>query len=177
MGNISCFFTAYSMKTDIVKQFEMQYRQLAGGVFRYVYFKVSGYELAQDITEETFVRYWKVLTKKKSIDSHKALLYFIAKGLIIDTYRKKSNKKISLETIDERLLAVQDTMEDTVSQNQELEQVYANIKKLKKDYQDILFLHFVEDFSIKEIAYIQKKSENSLRVLLHRSLKALKEKL
>ena len=166
------------MDKRIEKQFETSYTEFSQGIFRYIYFKVSSYELAEDITEDTFVKYWKILSKGEMVANQKALLYFIAKGFVIDHYRKKKNtKKVSLENIDERLLGVLDTMEYTISQKQELEEVYAKIKKLKKDYQDILFLHYVEDITIKEIAFIQKKKENALRVLLHRALIALKEKL
>ena len=166
------------MEKDIKKQFEASFTEFATGIFRYIYFKVSNYELAQDLTEETFVRYWKRLKDGKEIENHKALLYFIAKGLIIDHYRtKKNSKKLSLETVDERLLAASDDIEDAIAQKQELEQVYTKIRKLKKEYQDVLFLHYVEDLSIKEIAFIQKKQENAVRVLLHRALQELKKKL
>ena len=164
------------MKDTIYKKFELIYNNLAGGIFRYVYFKVSDFELARDITSEAFVKYWKVLSGKKKIENHKALLYLIAKGLVIDYYRKKkNNKRVSLESVDERLLGLIDTAEDSLLQKQELEQIYVKIKLLKKDFQDMLFLHYVEDLTIKEIAFIQKKKENAVRVLLHRALKSLKE--
>jgi len=166
------------MKDNIYKKFETIYNQFAGGIFRYIYFKVSVYKLARDITSETFVKYWKVLSGEKKIENHKALLYLIAKGLVIDYYRKKgNNKRISLESVDERLLGLIDTAEDSLSQKQELEQIYIKIKLLKKDFQDILFLHYVEDLTIKEIAFIQKKKGNAVRVSLHRALKSLKESL
>ena len=159
------------------KLFEMNFKKFAGSIFRYIYFKVSDYELAQDLTEETFIRYLKVLREGK-IDNHKALLYLIAKGFIIDYYRKKKNsQKISLDKIDERLLSKFDNTENAIAQLQELEDVYEKIKKLKKEYQEILYLHYVEDLTIKEIAFIQKKKENAIRVYLYRALKALKEKL
>ena len=165
------------MNKSIENQFAKIFKEFAGSIFRYIYFKVSDYELAQDITEETFIRYWEVL-KKNKIDNHKALLYLIAKGLIVDFYRKKkNNKKVSLENIDERLLGKFDTTEEAIAQIQELEAIYLKIKKLKKDYQDILFLHYVEDLTIKEIAFIQKKKENAIRVFLHRALKELKKKI
>lgn len=166
------------MDKTIKKQFEASFREFAESIFRYVYFKVSEHDLAQDIAEDTFVRYWKILIKGEKVNNHRALLYFIAKGIIIDFYRKKKNsKKVSLERIDERLLGVFDRAEDNISKKQELEQIYATVKKLKKDYQDVLFLHYVEDLSVKEIAFIQKKKENAIRVLLHRALKELKKKL
>lgn len=166
------------MDKSIERQFEVSFTEFAEGIFRYVYFKVSEYELAQDLAEETFVKYWKVLISEKTIENHKALIYFIAKGLIVDYYRaKKHSKKQSLENIDERVLSITDDIEDNIYQKQELEQIYKEIKKLKKDYQDVLFLHYVEDLSIKEIAFIQKKKENAVRVLVHRALKELKKNL
>jgi len=166
------------MNNRMERQFKESFTEFAGNIFRYVYFKVSEYELAKDITEDTFVRYWKVLVKEERVNSHKALLYFIVNGLIIDYYRtKKKSKNVSLENIDERFLSVEDDVEDAIAQKQALEEVYKKVKKLKKEHQDILFLHFIEDVSVKEIAFIQKKKENAIRVLLHRALKELKKKL
>ena len=81
------------MDKDIQRQFEATFTEFASDIFRYIYFKVSEYELAQDLTEEAFVRYWKRLQEGKVIDNHKALLYFIAKGLVVDHYRTKKNTK------------------------------------------------------------------------------------
>lgn len=159
-------------------QFEEVYRQFAQGVFRFIYFKVSDYELAKDFTADTFVKFWKQLANGREIQNNKALLYFIAKGITIDYYRKKKNtKSISLDTIDERLLGVIDNSEDKFSIKQELEQVYVKLKEIKKEYQDVLLLHYVEDLKIAEIADALNKKENTVRVLLHRALKTLKEKL
>jgi len=158
--------------------FEKIYKQFSNGIFRYIYFKVSDFELAQDLTVNSFIRYWKILVKGEEIDNDRALLYKIAKGKIIDHYRKKGNNKhISLEKIDERLLGKIDPTEDIVSRKQELEQIYLQIKKIKKDFQDVILLHYVEDLTIKEMAFILHKKENAVRVLLHRALKSLKEKL
>ena len=84
---------------------------------------------------------------------------------------------MSLDTIDERLLGVIDSAEDKFSMKQELEQVYVKLKEIKKEYQDVLLLHYVEDLKISEIAVVLNKKENTVRVLLHRALKTLKEKL
>lgn len=165
-------------KTKQFQLFEDVYRQFAQGIFRFVYFRVSDQELAKDFTADTFVRFWKQLLEGRGIQNNKAFLYTIAKGITIDYYRKKKNaKSVSLDTIDERLLGTIDTVVDTVSAKQDLEQVYAKLKELKKEYQDVLLLHYVEDLKISEIAKILNKKEGAVRVLLHRALKTLKEKL
>lgn len=165
------------MESEILyRSFEVIYKQFAQGLFRFIYFKVSDYELTQDLTEDTFVRYWQVLIKGVNIENHKAFLYRIAKGKVFDYYRKKGkSRRIGLEKIDERLLGVIDTVEDSISLKQEVEQIYIRMKKLKKEFQDVILLHYVEDLEIKEIAFVLNKQENAVRVLLHRGLRSLRK--
>jgi RNA polymerase sigma-70 factor (ECF subfamily) len=156
--------------------FEKVYGQLSKGIFRYIYFKVSDFELAQDITADTFIRYWKVLLQKKEIENDKALIYKIANGIVIDYYRRKKEKNnVSLENIDERLLGIFEGFEDTIDLKEKVQEVFIKMKEIKKEYRDVLLLHYVEDLTIKEIAFIQNKTENAIRVFLHRALKLLKE--
>ncbi len=156
--------------------FEQAYQQYSPGIFRFIYFKVSDHGLAEDFTADTFTRFWKLLASGKSIQNDKALLYFIARGIVIDHYRKKQlSQNVSLDTIDERLLGVLVGTEDNLSTKQDLNRIYTRLKEIKKEYQDVLLLHYVEDLKISEIADILHKKENAVRVLLHRALKALKE--
>ena len=48
------------------------------------------------------------------------------------------------------------------------------IGKLKKNYQQIVILKFINELSNEEISKILKKSEGSVRILQFRALKALK---
>lgn len=153
------------------------YQQYASSIFRYAYFKVSDYEIASDLTADTFIRFWKVL-KKEKIVKPKAFLFAIVNGFIIDYYRKRKNqKKIGLDVIDERLLGFTDRNEEAFARKQEIEIVYANLGKIKKEYQDVLLFYYVEELTIKEISYIMNKNENNIRVLIHRALRALKKLL
>lgn len=158
--------------------FKKIYRSFSKGIIRFIYFKVSDYEIAQELAADTFIRYWKALVKGTEIKNDKAFLYFIARGLTIDYYRKKSKiKNVNIDTIDERLLGVIDNSEDRLSQKQELDEVFKKLSEIKKEYRDVLLLHYVEDLEIAKIAFILSKKENNIRVTLHRALKSLKEKL
>ncbi len=166
------------MKDKKEEYLENIYNQYAKGIFRFIYFKVSDYELVKDFTQDTFVRFWKVLMRGDKMQSPKAFVYFIANGIVVDHYRrKKSNNLISLDKVDERLLAKDDDIEEQVDRKQRISQVFAKLKEIKIDYQEILVLYYVEELKVSEIAIILKKKENAIRVLIHRALKALKEKL
>jgi len=177
-SNIQVIFTAYYMKDKKEEYLENIYNQYASGVFRFIYFKVSDYELAKDLTQDVFVRFWKVLMREEKVQNPRALIYFIANGIVVDNYRRKnSNNSIPLEKIDERLLAKDDDIEEQVDRRKRINQIFAKLKEIKIDYQKILVLYYIEELKVSEIAIILKKRENAIRVLIHRALNALKEKL
>lgn len=71
-------------------------------IYRYCYFKVRHCQTAEDITQETFLRFFN---KQLSLNSDKELpyLYTIARNLCIEEYRKGSKEK-SCEINEELLL-------------------------------------------------------------------------
>jgi RNA polymerase sigma-70 factor, ECF subfamily len=157
------------------KKFSNVYKEFSGNIFRYIYFKVSDYEVAADLTADTFTRFWKV-SLREPIENTKAFLFSIANGIIIDYYRKKKKqKKVSLDVIDEWLLGVIDKNEEVLSNKQEITYIFLKLKKIKKPYQDILLLYYVEELNVDEISLIINKTENNTRVMLHRALQALKK--
>jgi DNA-directed RNA polymerase specialized sigma24 family protein len=62
--------------------------------------KVSSREIAQDLTQEVFMRFWQTLRDGEKAYNERALLYTIARHLVIDWYRKK--KESSLDALDEQ---------------------------------------------------------------------------
>ncbi len=68
---------------DKIRNLEEQYDK----IYRYCYFKVRHRETAEDLTQETFLRFWQ---STRYQDTGKAIqyLYTIARNLCIDEYRK-----------------------------------------------------------------------------------------
>lgn len=99
-------------------------------IYRYCYFKLYDKQLAQDITQETFLRFFR---QDLSLDSSKELpyLYTIAKNLCVDSFRKKTTE--SLENITEE--TTYDPSEDWIS-NLTLKSV---ISKLPQEEQELIF--------------------------------------
>ena len=56
-------------------------------IYRYCYFKLHNRELAEDITQEAFLRYWERY-RFSSPETALKYLYTIARNLCIDEYRK-----------------------------------------------------------------------------------------
>ena len=143
-------------------------------IYRFVYYKISNHEEAEDLTSEVFLKAWNYLNEGNEVKNIRSLLYQMARNLVIDLYRKRS---IRLEVrIDEI-----DTIESTGTDNEkkigekiEHQKILKNLNQLKTEYKEVIILKYVEGLKTSEIAKIMNKSRSSVRVLSHRALKKLK---
>jgi len=69
-------------------QFQELFQRHADEIFRFVYFRVFERELARDLVQKTFLRAWQY-ESKKVVWNERALLFKIARNLVIDQQRKK----------------------------------------------------------------------------------------
>ncbi len=137
-------------------------------IYRYCSFKIYDVQLAQDITQETFLRFYR---QGLTLDNDKALpyLYTIAKNLCIDHFRRRPTE--SLEKITEKI--TDDPTEDLISKLT----LRMTISKLPDDEQELIFLRYVNEISVTAICKITGLSRFAVYRKLSKSLKWLKEEL
>lgn len=153
-------------------------------IFRFVYLKTSSKETAEDLTSETFLKYWKYIKAKVKADEKEKIenskigsfIYKIARNLIIDFYRRKNYETVEISEEDKETII--DRKQDILAElnrKQEIEELRKALGRLKDDYQEILILRYVEDLSITEIAEITEKKKGAIRVQLYRATKMLEK--
>lgn len=166
------------------KIFSKIYDKYVDKIYRFVFLKVSSQEIAQDLTSETFLRGWRAFEKsinqkigtKSQIKNPQAFLYKIARNLVIDYYRERDRASIvSIE--DKEIIDPGLNSEEKAFLDSDLRLISQSLAELKDDYQDIIIWHYVDGLSFREIAKILTKSEGSIRVMTHRALKDLREKI
>jgi RNA polymerase sigma-70 factor (ECF subfamily) len=160
------------------------YDTYVSGIYRFISFKVSSKEEAQDLTSEAFLRAWHYLLESRDVASFSALIYRIARNLVIDHYRSRRHNV----SLDERIETDEEENSSPTDGGRQIKLLDATIeasavveamKLMKEEYRDILMLRYIEELSTGEIAEIVNKSHVHVRVLLHRAtntLKALLEK-
>ena len=157
------------------EQFMTVYDQYADAIFRFCQMKVSSRETAQDISQEVFTRYWQQLRLQKEIQNGRALLYSIARNLVIDWYRKK--KEQSLDTL---TLAGFDFGSDdhlTTVIKSEVKEVLAVLQELDEPTREVITLRFVDGFLPKEIAELTGEPANTVSVRITRGLQKIRDHL
>ncbi len=163
------------------KEFGRVYDLYVKKIYRFAYLKVGSREEAEDLTSETFLKAWDYFsrTQNRKISNIKAFLYQVANNLIADFYRKRKLVSFSLnqfENADKLVDARADAFEK-IEKNEEVQELMSAIKNIPENYANIIIWYHLEGLKISEIAEILKKSEGTVRVTIHRALKALKNKL
>jgi len=158
------------------KEFSRIYDQYINKIYRFIFLKVGSQEIAEDLTSETFLRGWKFFKNGEDIENVQAFLYRIARNLVVDFYRNKEKMRV-ISADSNRIEDPKPDPEEKAKRDSDIFLIRQALSQLKEEYQNVIIWHYVEDLSIREIAKIMEKSEANARVILHRALKSLKNKI
>lgn len=160
------------------EQFSLIYDQYIDKIYRFVYLKVNSQETAEDISSKVFIKAWEAYQKApQSIQNMNAFLYRIAGNLVIDQYRAQGRTAtVSTESVPNLADARTDIHEKAIA-NADMEKVKVALANVKKEYQDIIIWHYLEDMPTEEIAMLTGKPAGTVRVMIHRGLEMLKDQL
>ncbi len=143
-------------------------------IYRFIYFKVSSQEVAEDLASQSFLKAWEQISLGAKVKNFSSWLYRIARNLVIDYYRSRQKDELPLIYEMEGIANEPQFDPDTNLTEQELKKV---LFSLKNDIREIIVLRYIEGLSIKEIARITEKSPVNIRVIIHRALKQLQNNL
>lgn len=142
-------------------------------VYRYILYRVSDIGIAEDLTQEVFLRSWKALRRfKKTGSPFVAWLLTIAHNLVIDYYRsRKCESSLEADIVPSYPATAPQQIAEVRWEQCRLQEA---IRQLRPDHQQVIVLHFIEGFEYSEIAALLRKSEGAVRVIQHRALKELR---
>lgn len=135
-------------------------------IYRYCYMKTNHKQIAEDITQESFLRF---LENKSyhNMGKRLAYLYTIAKNLCVDYYRKKEFLQLQED------LLIEDKEEERINSF-----VLRNaIQSLDQSDQELIFLRYVNEISVADISRILHLSRFTVYRRTNQCLKQLKEQL
>jgi RNA polymerase sigma-70 factor (ECF subfamily) len=161
---------------EFLPLYDKFYKKIFNFILRHVFHR----ETAEDLTSQTFLKALSYIKKKRvDIKNFNAWIYKIATNEVLMHHRKKGTKNtLSIESENLQL-------KEILIENREINpEIYADflavhqeLKNLKAHEALIIELYYFEQKSYAEIQEIVKIKETTLRSILHRGLKKLKEKL
>ncbi len=149
------------------------YDRYADPIYRFCYMKISNTALAEDLTQETFMRLWQRMREGVVVENTQALLYTIARNLVIDRYRKK--KEQSLDALMEAGTDFVGERSGDILVFAETREVLAAVEQLDESSREVLLMRFVEGHSPQEIAALIGTSANVVSVRINRAIKKVQD--
>ncbi|QQZ09317.1 RNA polymerase sigma factor [Heyndrickxia vini] len=157
--------------------FEEIYNQYSDKVYSYLFLLVKNKELAEDLTQETFYKAYKKRNTFKSESNISTWLIKIGRNLTYDFFRRKKLLKfLPIEKYQEKSI-YNETPPEILIKGEEVEMVYRAINSLKLEYQEVIILRKIKEFSIKETSTILGWSEVRVKNTTVRAIAALRKNL
>jgi RNA polymerase sigma-70 factor (ECF subfamily) len=138
-------------------------------IYRYIFFRVTDLEIAEDLTSEVFLKAWENLHRYRPGGPFIAWLYTIARNTVIDHYRTRK-QSVSL---DETVIKLDPHLEEKVDLQDEVETLKRAMQHLTDQQREVLTLRFLVELDTGQIAGRMRKSEGAVRALQMRALQAL----
>lgn len=169
MDNGAILYAQYLNGDD--KALELLVQAYGDNLVRFAYCFVKDFATAEDVAEDTFAT---LIIKRKRFSPHasfKTYLYKIARNKCLDFLR--FHKRFTPLNDYENLLAG-DSVEESVDKSEREKIVRACVQQLPKQYADVLFLIYIEEFSVDETSKIMDKNVKQVYNLLARAKTSLR---
>lgn len=156
-----------------MQDIEKIYEQYFETINKYLFCLTKDWDIAEELTSETFYRAVKKINTYKGECKISTWLCQIAKNLYYDELRK--NKKIINIDYDFSKIEAEDRTEEQVISKEEKVILYKKLQKLDEKTREVIYLRITGEFTFKEIGEILNKTENWARVTFYRGKEKLKE--
>ncbi|KAA0547001.1 sigma-70 family RNA polymerase sigma factor [Bacillus sp. BGMRC 2118] len=143
-------------------------------IMRLAFTYVKDEKIAEDITQEVFLRCYKHIDQFRGEASIKTWIYTITVNLCKDYLRSWSYRKLfTFEKVDKEHTS-QNSVLDYVLDTLEKKNLAHAVLQLPVKYREVIILHYYEDYTVHEMKDILQLNEDTIRTRLRRAREKLK---
>ncbi len=167
------FILIRRMKKGDDASFDIFVRKYYEDILKYCRYHCMDEKYAEDLTQETFLRFFKNLSDYHHKDKAKNYLYTIAGNLCCNYLKKKKETLFEDEQVAERELTATSPEESVLNDIA----IKTALYQLQEEYREVIILFYFQELKIKEIAevlqigvplvkYRLKQAKEKLQILL-----------
>lgn len=163
-------------KAGDAEAFGHLYETYLDRIYRYVYFRVTDEQTAEDLISQVFTKAWENLDRyQPSGRPFIAWLYTIAHNTVIDHYRTRKDTVAIESTVS--LASDAPGPDEQVELHFEADNLRLALQTLTPEQQQVVVLKFIAGMTTDEIAAQLQKSAGAVRALQMRALQALAKQM
>lgn len=153
--------------------FERLYEASYMRVFSYVMTLAADRHLAEEVTQETFLRAFSKLNRFRGESDEVTWLCAIARNLLCDEKRRQGR----LGDMPEEAVARERGVEQSAVERDDSFRIHMALHALEEPYREIFELRVFGELSFQQIGRIFNRTENWARVTFHRARAKLRERM
>ena len=157
--------------------FAMLYRRHVTTVYRYLLAKVGTVQDAEDLTTQTFEAVLQHIASYQGIGKFRAWLLGIARRKAADHFRRQRAKATLPLEFAKYISNPDNPLEEHIDQQLRLELVAGMLHNLTPERAEALALRLFGRLTIAEVAQVMGKSETAVKMLVHRAMGDLQQRL
>lgn len=162
-------------REQIIDQLMHEY---SDDILHLVYTYVKNRATAEDLTQEIFIKCYEKLNQFNQQAKIKTWVYRIASNHCKDYLRSWHYRKITLsDKILDYIPSKSKQVEEEIIKNSEEDILINAVMNLPLKYREVVFLHYYEELSLREISKITTVNINTLKTRLKRAKELLKDKM
>jgi RNA polymerase sigma-70 factor (ECF subfamily) len=166
-------------KAELDRAFEELYRTHLRDVYSYAYYRVGNHHDAEDLTEQAFLQAYRHFERAQRESDGRPLrpwLIRIAHNLASNYHRDRARKPTAALDAVEPPAHPHET-ERVVEGREDLRAVIEQLDHLPEDRREALIMRFALGMDNREIARALGRTDGATKVLIHRAIKQLEERL
>src|SRR5476649_1244411 len=146
-------------------------------LYVYVFELARNEQTSLDIVQETFIAAARHIGGLRDDEKFGSWLFGIAHQKIIQLWRKRGGKEILFDEIPESPDEFENSQDNLLIRREQETEFMKLLDQLPLPQRSVLLLHFVEDFSLEEIARITETQLGTVKSRLHYAKRALRKLL
>jgi RNA polymerase sigma-70 factor (ECF subfamily) len=146
-------------------------------LYVYVFELVHDEQTSLDIVQETFIAAVRHISGLRDDEKFGSWLFGIAHQKCIQRWRKQGRDGVLLEEISKTPAEFESSPDDLLIRQEQEAGFMQSLNQLPLPQRSVVVLHFVEDFSLEEIAAITGAQLGTVKSRLHYAKRALRKLL
>ena len=146
-------------------------------LYSYVFELLHDEQTSLDVVQEAFINAARHIGNLRQDDKFGSWLFGIAHQKCLQRWRKTRPEEIPIDETDDGYADEVAGPEELLIRKEQEAAFMSNLEQLAPAHRSVLLLHFIEDFSLEEIAAITETRVGTVKSRLHYAKKAFKKLL
>lgn len=155
------------------RSFDVVYKQFHKAIYYFANRLVDNGNEAEDIAQDTFIKFWERRHSFETSDNIKAFLYITAKNACLDSLKIKKSRETDHKIL-QQISRKETNIENGIIAADLLRRVYYGVDYLPKKQRQVFKMHFVDKLSLQEIESRLNMSATAVRMQKSLAIKNLR---